>query len=195
MNTIPTVEQTITDITNCINSTGCNISAIIADAESIVTAVPSIISDCASEMKAAVLKGIKAPKDVETCISDVENALPAIEQLVTDIQTGNVMNIISDVITLVPYVEEAATDCAGIVSEKIIESEITEGSASSCYNDAVAVYGDVYSIYEDIVNANTTGVVLAVIDAISDVTATIGACEGVKLIDLAEYVYANVLNL
>jgi len=85
------------------------------------------------------------------------------------------MNVVSDVITLVPIAEQAYTDCASVVAEKTV----LKADAATCYNDAVATGVDVYNLVEDIIHKNTTGAILSAINAVSDVTGAIGACAGV----------------
>jgi len=132
---------------------------------------------------------------IETCISDIEGDIPAIQQLISDISSGNVMNIISDVTTLIPLVEQAVSDCEGALIASYGKGLLRSADPATCYTDASNSAYDVYNIVEAVIAKNTTGAILDAINAVSDVTGAIGSCDGVNVADLAEYIYANVLNL
>jgi len=86
------------------------------------------------------------------------------------------------------------TDCEGAVLGAFGKGLLRSADPATCWNDALASGLDVYQIVEDIIHQNTTGAILEAINAVSDVTGAVGSCYGINPMDLAEYIYVNVMN-
>jgi hypothetical protein len=54
---------------------------------------------------------VQQPRDLPTCISDIEAAIPGVEQAIADFKSGDYEKALTDVLAIVPDLEKAASDC------------------------------------------------------------------------------------
>jgi len=107
------------------------------------------------------------------CISDVLALVPVVEQIVSDVEAENLSAVISDIESAIPQVESAISSCSSSLMTKITTRRL---QSVSCLTDILALVPTVEGIASDISSGDYTDAITAVESAIPQVESAISAC-------------------
>jgi exonuclease VII small subunit len=102
-----------------------------------------------------LISKVKNVKDLPTCISDIEAAIPGLEKVIADFKAGNYEQALNDGIALLPDVEKAYTDC---LSSKPFEKKV--GDMQQCITDIEGLIPGIEKAIADLKAGNENAAIL-----------------------------------